>query len=169
MRLNLRDLIRQDGGSVPFSFSLDLSDLDFFGARPIAHPVEVTGTVSNRAGALVLQGEAVTTLELNCDRCLRAFSREMRVPVDTLLAEELEDEENDEIVLLEDGEVDLDEVFTTAVVLAMDVKHVCSEDCKGLCPTCGANLNDGPCKCRPEIDPRFAALAQLLDKKESDD
>ncbi|HIY22054.1 MAG TPA: DUF177 domain-containing protein [Candidatus Flavonifractor merdigallinarum] len=168
MRLDLRALIRQSDGSIPFSFSMDLSELDFFGSHPITHPVQVSGTVSNRAGALVLQGEAVTTLELQCDRCLRAFSQEMRVPVDTLLAETLEDEENDEIVLLEDGAVDLDEVFTTAVVLAMDVKHVCSEDCKGLCARCGANLNDGPCQCRPEMDPRFAALAQLLDK-ESDD
>ena len=50
-------------------------------------------------------------------------------------------------------------------VLAMDSKHVCSEDCKGLCATCGADLNQGPCGCKPEIDPRFAALAQLLDKE----
>ena len=83
----------------------------------------------------------------------------------TLLAETLEDEENDEIVLLDNGEVDLDEVFTTAAVLNMDAKHVCSEDCKGLCPTCGADLNEGSCGCKPERDPRFAALAQLLDKE----
>ena len=80
-------------------------------------------------------------------------------------AETLEDEENDEILLLDNGTVDLDEVFTTALVLAMDSKHVCSEDCKGLCATCGADLNEGPCGCKPEIDPRFAALAQLLDKE----
>ena len=85
--------------------------------------------------------------------------------VDSLLAETLEDEENDEILLLDNGTVDLDEVFTTALVLAMDSKHVCSEDCKGLCATCGADLNEGPCGCKPEIDPRFAALAQLLDKE----
>ena len=86
--------------------------------------------------------------------------------VSTLLAETLEDEENDEIVLLEDGAVDLDDLFTTALVLSMDSKHVCSEDCKGLCATCGADLNEGPCGCRREIDPRLAALAQLLDKDE---
>ena len=85
--------------------------------------------------------------------------------VDSLLAETLEDEENDEILLLDNGTVDLDEVFTTALVLAMDSKHVCSEDCKGLCATCGADLNEGPCGCKPEIDPRFAALAQLLDSE----
>ena len=166
MRLDLRPILRTPGASLPFQFELDLSGLDFYGEKPFAHPVRVGGTVRNMAGALQLEGTAETTLELACDRCLKPFVRELALPVSTLLAEELEDEENDEIVLLEDGAVDLDEVFTTALVLSMDAKHLCSEDCKGLCPTCGADLNQGPCGCRKEPDPRFAALAQLLDKEE---
>lgn len=165
MRLDLRPILHVPGASLPFDFSLDLSGLDFYGERPFAEPVRVSGVVRNMADALLLEGTAETTLELLCDRCLKPFRQEMRVPVESLLAEELEDEESDEIILLEDGTVDLDEVFTTAVVLAMDSKHVCSEDCKGLCATCGADLNEGPCGCKPEPDPRFAALAQLLDKE----
>ena len=91
---------------------------------------------------------------------------EMVVAVETLQAQELEDEENDEIILLENGTVDLDEIFSTACILAMDGKHLCSEDCKGLCPTCGKDLNEGPCGCGKELDPRLAVLAKLLDKKE---
>ena len=165
MRLDLRPILHVPGASLPFGFSLDLSGLDFYGERPFAEPVRVSGTVRNMADALLLEGTAETTLELLCDRCLKPFRQEMRVQVESLLAEELEDEESDEIILLEDGTVDLDEVFTTAVVLAMDSKHVCSEDCKGLCATCGADLNEGPCGCKHEPDPRFAALAQLLDKE----
>ena len=164
MRLNLRDILHRPGASRSFSFDLDLSQMEFGGSCPVAHPVQVRGSVRNMAGALMLEGEAVTTLELTCDRCLKPFTREMRLPVEALLAESLEDEENDEILLLEEGEVDLDEVFTTAVVLAMDSKHLCSEDCKGLCPGCGVNLNEEPCRCQREVDPRLAALAQLLDK-----
>ena len=89
-------------------------------------------------------------------RCLKPFCRDMRVPVDSLLAETLEDEENDEILLLDNGTVDLDEVFTTALVLAMDSKHVCSEDCKGLVRHLrrGISTRD-PGGCKPEIDPRL--------------
>ena len=87
--------------------------------------------------------------------------------METLLAEELEDEESDEIVLLEDGQADLDKLFTTACILALDGKHLCKEDCKGLCPTCGKDLNEGPCGCGKELDPRLAVLAKLLDKKDS--
>ena len=165
MRLDLREILHVPGASLPFQFQMDLSDLDFYGEKPVTEPVEVSGTVRNMADALLLEGEAVTTLDLICDRCLKPYREELRVPVDSLLAETLEDEENDEIILLDNGEVDLDEVFTTALVLAMDVKHICSEDCKGLCATCGKDLNEGPCGCKPDVDPRFAALAQLLDKE----
>ena len=87
------------------------------------------------------------------------------VELNCLLAAELEDEENDEIYLLEGNEVDLDEVAGTAFILDMDTKNLCSDNCKGLCAKCGADLNNGPCGCRPEVDPRLAALAQLLDKE----
>lgn len=113
MRLDLRSILHVPGASLPFSFALDLSGLDFYGEHPFVGPVQVSGTVRNQADALVLEGTAETTLELVCDRCLKPFCRDMRVPVDSLLAETLEDEENDEILLLDNGTVDLDEVFTT--------------------------------------------------------
>ena len=169
MRLNLKNIINVPGGVCPFSYALDLSDLEFGGANPIDHPVQVTGQVRNMAGALVLEGTAATTLHLVCDRCAKPFAREKTVRLETLLAQELADERSDdEIVLLDGDEVDLDDVATTAFVLAMDSKNLCSEDCKGICPGCGADLNAEPCRCKPEVDPRLAVLAQLLEDKESE-
>ena len=169
MRLNLKDIIHVPGAMRPFSFRLDLSDLEFGGARPIGRPVTVEGRVRNMAGALVLGAEAKTVLDLTCDRCARPFAREKIVPIETLLATELADETNeDEIYLLDGDEVDLDEVATTAFVLAMDSKNLCSEDCKGICAGCGADRNVEPCRCKPEVDPRLASLAKLLEDKESE-
>ena len=165
MRLDLRDIIHVPDARKDFQFQLDLSQLDFYGSNPIAHPVLAKGSVTNHAGALVLEGTASSILDLTCDRCGKAFSREKTVKLDSLVAQELEDEENDDILLLEGTELDLDEAVTTAFVLAMDTKNLCSDDCKGLCAKCGADLNLGPCGCRPEVDPRLAALAQLLDNK----
>lgn len=165
MRLDLRDIIHVPDARKDFQFQLDLSQLDFYGSNPIAHPVLAEGSVTNHVGALVLEGTASSLLELHCDRCGKAFSREKTVVLDSLVAQELEDEENDDILLLEGTELDLDEAVTTAFVLAMDTKNLCSDDCKGLCAKCGADLNLGPCGCRPEVDPRLAALAQLLDNK----
>ena len=164
MQLNLKSIIHTAGASVPFAFQLDLSALDFFGVQPFTQPVQISGLVKNRAGALELNGEASAELDLCCDRCLKEYRCGWTLPVTFMLAESLEDEENDEIILLEQGCVDLEELFTTALVLGMDVKHLCDEDCQGLCDKCGANRNDGSCSCTPEVDPRLAALAQLLDR-----
>ena len=89
-------------------------------------------------------------------------------PFSCLLAEELQNEDNDEIVLLEDGEVDVGDLARTAFILGMDTKTLCSEDCKGLCPRCGADLNLGPCSCKKEADPRLAVLAKLLENRENE-
>ena len=113
----------------------------------------------------VREGTARSVLELQCDRCGKTFSREHVVVLDNLVAQELEDEENDDILLLDGVELDLDEAVTTAFILAMDTKNLCSDDCKGLCAKCGADLNLGPCGCGPDVDSRLAALAQLLDKE----
>lgn len=165
MRLDLRDIIHIPDATKTFQLQVDLSDLEFFGRKPITHPVLAEGSVTNHAGALVLEGTARSVLELVCDRCGKEFSREKVVRLDSLVAHELEDDENDEIILLEGSELDLDEVVTTAFVLAMDTKNLCSDDCKGLCAGCGVNLNEGTCRCKPEVDPRLAALAQLLDNE----
>lgn len=165
MRLDLRDIIHVPDGKKTFRFQLDLSQQDFYGSKPIVHPVQVEGSVTNHAGALVLEGTARSVLELQCDRCGKAFSREKAVTLDSLAAQELEDEENDDILLLDGSELDLDNVAGTAFILAMDTKNLCSDDCKGLCAKCGADLNLGPCGCGPDVDSRLAALAQLLDKE----
>ena len=166
MRLDLRNIIHVPEASKSFQFQMDLSGLEFYGEHLITRPVQIEGSVTNHAGALVLEGTARSVLDLTCDRCGKEFSREKVVPLDCLVAHELEDEEHDEIVLLDGTELDLDEVVTTAYVLAMDIKNLCSDDCKGLCYKCGADLNVESCKCKPEVDPRLAALAQLLDNED---
>ena len=166
MRLDLRDVILVPDAEKSFQCQVDLSDLEFYGRKPIVRPVLAQGSVVNHAGALVLNGTARSELDLVCDRCGKEFSQEKVVALDMLLADELEQEDSeDEIFLLDGNELDLDELVTTAFVFAMDTKNLCSEDCKGLCAKCGADLNLGPCGCRPEVDPRLAALAQLLDKE----
>lgn len=169
MRLDLRDIIHIPGASKEFSGELDLSLVELFGEKPFDRPVAIRGTVRNMAGALELSGVAESVLDTRCDRCLKDITVELNVPVETLLAEELanaDDPEAEDIVLLDNGQVDLDEIFTTACILSLDRKHLCREDCKGLCPTCGKDLNEGPCSCGKETDPRLAVLAKLLDKKE---
>lgn len=162
--LDVRPILYTPGRSLSFRFALDLSGMDFGGRRPVTRPVEVSGSVRNRAGVLSLELSAETTLDACCDRCGKRFPLPKRTAFRCTLAESLQNEDGDEeLVLLQDGQVDVGELARTAFVLDMDTKILCSGDCKGLCPRCGANLNKGACGCQPEPDPRWAALSALLD------
>ncbi len=167
MKLNLERLAREPGAVLPFDCVLDLSREEWNGGRPFTHGVRVTGKVRNMAGALTLSAELSGLLSLVCDRCAQPFEREKTVEYETLLAFELANGESDDIVLLDkSGELDLDGLMTEVFLLEMDTKNLCSEDCRGLCPGCGVDLNHEPCRCKKEIDPRLAKLAQLLEKQE---
>ncbi len=165
MFFDVRPILHAPGKHLEFQFAMDLSDVDLFGRYPISRPVEVSGQVRNSAGVLELEMTAQTVLDAVCDRCGKRFAQEKEIAYRCILAEEVQNEDNDEIVVLEDGKVDLEDLARTAFILGMDTKTLCSEDCKGLCPRCGADLNLGPCSCKKETDPRLAVLAKLLENK----
>lgn len=164
MLLGLSSIIDCPGGVVPFEQTMDLHEETFGGCKPVTEPVLCRGQVRNTAGVMVLTGTMTTRLHGVCDRCASEFQRDVEIPVQAVLVRELanEEEADEWTFLLQGDSADLDEIMTTAFVLSMDSKLLCREDCKGLCPTCGKNLNEGPCQCKPEPDPRFAALKQLL-------
>ena len=165
MLLDVKPILHTPGKQLDFQFQMDLSDMEFADQHPVSHPVAVSGTVRNSADVLGLDLTVQTTLDSVCDRCGKVFSREKTVFYRCMLAESLANGEHDEIELLENGTIDLDDLARTVFILEMDTKTLCSEDCKGLCPRCGADLNLGPCSCKKEIDPRLAVLAKLLENK----
>ena len=164
MLLGLSKIIDSPGASVPFSTSVDLSDLRYGITQPVSEPVLAQGTVRNTAGVLMMKGNVTTTIHGICDRCATEFSRDIDFPIDAVLVTELSNEENEDewVFPLVGDSADLDDIVRTVFVLNLDSKLLCKDDCKGLCCRCGKNLNDGPCSCEKEIDPRWAALKQLL-------
>ena len=166
MLLGLSKIIDCPGASLPFSVSVDLRDLCYGVSYPVTEPVVASGTVRNTAGVLMMEGELSTTIHGLCDRCATPFDREITFPINVVLVTELASEENEDewVFPLEGDSADLDDIVRTVFVLNLDSKLLCKDDCKGLCCRCGKNLNDGPCNCQKELDPRFAALKQLLKK-----
>ena len=166
MRLGLKEIIHSPGASVTFSESVDLSDLCYGTSYPVTEPVCVSGTVRNTADVLMMTGTITTRLHGVCDRCAGDFVRDVEIPLDVVLVEEFtnEDSEDEGVFPLEADTADLEDIVRTVFVLNLDSKLLCKPDCKGLCCRCGKNLNDGPCGCQKELDPRFAALRQLLNK-----
>lgn len=131
--------------------------------------VEVTGNASRKGEEVRVRGKIVTEVELLCDRCLAPRRSPLEVEFDTrFIPQEAAAGESDNVELLtedlglaayEGDAVDLDELVREQILLALPSRNLCSEDCKGLCQKCGADLNAGECSCeRKEIDPRWSAL-----------
>lgn len=166
MLLDLSKIIDMPGASTDFCVSLDLSDLQFGSCCPLKEPVVASGTVRNTAGVMMATGVIRAVIDGVCDRCAGEYREDVEYDLDVVLVTELadEDHEDERIFPLEGNMADMDEIVRTVFILNMDTKMLCSDDCLGLCCRCGKNLNLGPCDCKKEIDPRFAALQQLLNK-----
>lgn len=149
-------------------------DMDTAGPDDTASDV-LTGPVRlmrTNAGILA-QGELHAETTLACARCLAPVRVKLTVPLeevytptlDILTGKPIEPDEEDRALWIDAHHIlDLTEVLRQNVLIATPMQVLCKPDCRGLCPTCGHNLNEGPCECQPETDPRWAALAELLKK-----
>ncbi len=164
MVLDLRELIASPGKGLDYEFELDSSDLDLDGVLRYLTPVTVTGRVENHAGHIETRFRISAELICQCARCLKEFPKQLRMEGAAYLTEELEDEDNEDYYLIVDGAADLTEAARDHIILNFEPRLLCREDCLGLCPKCGKDLNEGPCGCGEDLDPRLLALGQLLEK-----
>jgi DUF177 domain-containing protein len=140
----------------------------------LAGDVRLSAHASRRRGEVTLRGSIDSSVELRCDRCLAPVAQPVKIDFKAELAARdavageatgLQDADMD-FSLLEGEAIDLDEIVREQILLALPARHLCSDDCKGLCPTCGANGNESECGCdTKEADPRWSALAELKDRK----
>ncbi len=165
MVLDLKDIFSGELSILPFSCQLDLSDTERYGCYPFVTPILAKGAVTASAGCVRLEAEASFVYEAPCDRCAAPVRRQYDFRFSHELAHSLEQEDDGEYILVEEGDLlDLDELLRSDILLELPYKYLCQEDCKGLCPSCGKNLNEGPCGCNlHQIDPRLEVLSKLID------
>lgn len=138
----------------------------------IVTPVDLAFEIHKDKDKFRLVGTVVTELELPCSRCLEPFRLPVAAPFDLryLPASEVSsdgerevDDEDLETSYYENDAIDLNGLMREQFYLALPMKPLCQDDCRGLCPQCGTNLNTGNCSCAPVWeDPRLAALKNLL-------
>jgi uncharacterized protein len=127
---------------------------------------------------IMVRVTGMTVVTMTCSRCLEPFTQAVEVhieeafvpTVDMATGMPIVQDESDVAVLIDEHHIlDLSEILRQSILLAMPLTPVCSPDCKGLCPVCGANLNHESCSCTVEsIDPRWSALHILLQRSEDD-
>ena len=162
MKLDVAEGTFPPGESRTFSFvvapeSLDSED----GGQHFRTEVRVNGTVMNTGDSLRVAGTVRTSKQFICDRCLAEGEREIALDFSEDYAKTPGD--TDEAVLYDGDAIILDDLVRDTLLVAEPLRELCKSDCKGLCPVCGQNLNEGQCDCDTFVpDPRLAALESLL-------
>ena len=162
MKLDVSGTAFPLGESRAFSFVVSSASLDLGECAEQFHEdIRVNGSVMNTGSSLRVVGTVTACRCFVCDRCLSAGER-------TMALDFTEDYtktpgETDEAVPYDGESIVLDDLVRDTLLVAEPLRELCKSDCKGLCPVCGQNLNEGTCDCDTFVpDPRLAALESLL-------
>lgn len=152
------------GQEETLKYELDLSGLELDGVKPFCAPVHVLAKFRGFAGSALLNAHLVYEIEMPCDRCAEMTRTHWEKDFSHVLVRELGNEEDDsDYLVVPEERIDLDELFREDILLELPTKYLCSPSCRGICPKCGKNLNQGDCGCKAEeIDPRLKVLQELL-------
>lgn len=152
-------LVNADVQSDPGSVIVE-GDILYFAA-----PVSFSGNVENTGKTLVINGTVSTLAELECGRCAEKILYHVNAPFHEVYSNQpdIDVSEDEEIRQYEGYLIDIFPEAVQAIILELPMKILCREDCKGLCPACGVNLNVRECHCEAEsVDPRLMALKKFL-------
>lgn len=139
------------------------------------HPLTVQATLYNGGQSILAEVKLETTVDLQCYRCLAPVQEQLTAHYqeEYFAAEDrqepLADDGDTRVALYYDQELDLTEGVRENLLLALPLRILCQADCRGLCATCGRDLNSGQCQCEAQepVDPRLAVLAELLDDEKN--
>lgn len=165
MHLDFTGLFNSSSDVINIDESLSLDDFEYGTYQPLKNGAKVRGSAYSKADVAHLDITVSFDFFGICDRCADDFKREYSFDIRKMVVPHLEREEDDEdYIITENNLLDLDDFVYQEIQLFLPQKMLCNDDCKGLCQTCGKNLNKGKCDCKKEVDPRMAALLQLLDE-----
>lgn len=152
---------------VEFPFTLSASEMPAEDDDLPLEDVRLTGVMIGAGESVMVRGDLDAMVNAQCARCLKPLKVPMSAPFDEVYVREV-DPEDPEKLAYTGSSLDLSEQVHAALVLNMPIRFLCREECPGLCPACGADLNQGPCSCQKELPQQhpFSALQSLLTKDE---
>ena len=163
LRFNFGFMLEADFGTIR-RIELDYPSIKLSDDLTLS-PLKGFITATRTTEGIYIQGELESAAALECARCLTETIVPLEFTVDELFYYPPQSAPLGENRVGEDGMIDLAPLVRELSLLSLPVKVLCRDDCQGLCQECGANLNDGDCGCDSgEIDPRLAALQQLLNE-----
>jgi len=169
MQINLTDVLSCEEKTVRQTVHTELASFDSsLGSFPLAESEPLVLTITNQGNdKLLIEGQAVFTAVIPCDRCLEPVETPIRLAiskeVDMKQTPESRIEDLDETDFVIGYNLDVDKLIYSEILVNWPMKTLCREDCKGICRKCGTNLNHGTCDCDTvELDPRMAVIAEIF-------
>jgi uncharacterized protein len=163
MKVNIQSI---EDDVVEYNAELDNSFIDHEIKKNYENPIKTHVVLDKFGKDYRIDIEIETMAKYTCDRCLAEFTNHFEARQRQLFhVGDKEIADNEDIMLLPESatEIDLSPYIMEMVLLNHPVKMICKEDCKGLCPNCGANLNIEECTCSGDtIDPRWEELRKLI-------
>ncbi len=167
MIVSIAESNAEPGRSFPFSFTTTADEIDaVHESYSLTGPIEIKGNLVNTGQAYRLAGVIKCEKSFTCDRCLGHFTEKQQHSFAEDFRQAEEDDESGAVNIFDGDAIDITSLVRDTILAAQPLNNICQPDCRGLCPKCGADLNQGECGCDRFIpDPRLAALQQLLKKK----
>ncbi len=165
MLLDVTQILRNQDEVLNFDEKISLDNKEFKQERiEFKEPVYAKGTVKNVGGVLVLEMEVSGSFTTVCDRCLKEITGNVSFSEEQSYVKSESEEKGEDALYLTDKKIDLYDLTIKGVFANLPSKNLCSEDCKGICHKCGADLNLEKCKCKDEDDwnPQFEILKGLF-------
>lgn len=163
MKLNVADIQKEVSAAKEFEDELNFRDISWQGELLEFHePLHIKGRIVNDGELLVLTANVRGTVILQCGSCMESYEQNLDFSFEARLKKPSGQEDPD-YFLYEGNEIDLSEIVMEFLLLELPIKRRCKEDCKGLCPHCGTNLNHETCQCSniEENDPNLALDERL--------
>lgn len=164
MKISLKSFRDNRKRELPFEYELDLSALELGGEHLFPDPVSVKGVLSDASDVPFIMIDVKAPVKTRCARCLKPIAFEHDMQFTAVVTDDQQTEDIEAVITDENGDIDVDQIVSVSLMLDMDMVYLCRDDCKGLCPKCGKDLNDGPCDCKDDPDPRLEKLRELLDR-----
>ena len=162
MKINIASVLRNDGASKAFSGNVELGTFDYMGSTlQFAEPVLVEGKVYSIGGALEISAKITGEYKPECSRCGQPIVGKLSGELFESLDSDFSDID-EECISISGNVIDISGSVEACIFESIPLQPLCREDCKGLCPVCGIDLNKNECNCETEVyDPRFAIFRNL--------
>ncbi len=160
MIIDIRSFLVDKTESFEWDFSMKEEEVDGF--KPFVSPVHVNCTIHSHESLIDLEAKISYDFLMPCSLCMKETLKHEKLTLKHgLVLKECED--SDDYNIKVDNSLDLSSLITEEILLTLPYRHICSDDCKGLCPQCGTNLNETKCSCNGgTIDERLKILSDLL-------